>query len=88
MKWNCRDTGKNSMQCIFKNDGSVEADICMDVVKVCKGGDHVAAVCTDKMRPGEVDTRVVTGFDPKIKFLEGCMGVEYRRKAINTTYAR
>jgi hypothetical protein len=71
------------MQCQFKNTGVVTAGICVEVVKVCKGGDHAAYVCTGKMNPGEVEARVVNNFDPKIKFFESCQGVEYRNKSFD-----
>jgi hypothetical protein len=83
MQWRCRDTSKNSMQCEFRNSGKADADLCVDVVKVCARGDHTAPVCTDRMRPGDVDARVVNNFTPKVGLLESCQGIEYRRKVIN-----
>lgn len=77
-KWACKDTGKNSMQCQVKNDADYEAGVCVEVVKVCKNGEHVAELCSGPMRPGEVRARVVTGFQPKVRLLESCQGTEYR----------
>lgn len=54
----------------------------MDVVKVCKDGDHVASFCSGILRPGESDTRVVSDFRPKVRFFAGCMGTEFRNKVI------
>jgi hypothetical protein len=79
-EWKCTDTSRNSMQCTFKNNAEVSDDLCMDVVKVCKDGDHVATICTGTLRPHETDTKVVKGFDPKIRLFEKCQGVEYRNK--------
>ena len=78
----CKDTGRNSMQCVIKNDTSREAEICMDVVKVCKDGDHVASVCSGLLRPGDLTSKVVHDFFPKVKFFAGCMGSEFRNRTI------
>ncbi len=80
ISWSCHDTGKNSQQCQIKNTGSVDASVCMDVVKVCSDGDHVTRFCSEMLRPGEVDTKVVSGFEPKVRLLVRCMGTEYRNK--------
>ena len=71
------------MQCQIKNTGTVPAGMCVEVVKVGKSGDHAAYVCTDRMNPGEVESRVVDNVDPKVKFLESCYGVEYGKKHID-----
>ena len=81
--WKCTPTGRNAMQCQIKNTGTVPAGMCVEVVKVCKSGDHAAYVCTDRMNPGEVEARVGDDFGPKVKFLESCYGVEYRKKHID-----
>lgn len=82
-KWSCAGTGKNSMQCSIKNDSQVEASICMDVVKVCKDGDHYATLCSSRLRPGDVESKVLAKFEPKILLFEKCMGTEYRDKVIS-----
>lgn len=79
-QWKCTDTGRNSMQCIVKNTGYEDNDICMDVVKICKDGEHISMFCSGTLRPNESDTKVVKDFEPKVRFLAGCMGVEYRNK--------
>jgi hypothetical protein len=80
--WQCKDTGRNSMQCTVRNNTSREAELCVDVVKVCRDGDHVAMLCSGPMRSGEATSVVVHDFQPKVKFFAGCMGVEYRNKTI------
>lgn len=82
-QWKCQSTGRDSMQCAIKNTGTVEASVCLDVVKICREGEHTATLCSDRMRPGEVDTKVLTNFSPKVKFLEKCMGTEFRSKVIS-----
>jgi hypothetical protein len=77
-KWSCKPTGKNSMQCTVENHASREAGVCVEVVKVCKDGDHVAELCSGPMRPGEVMQRVVKDFRPKVRLFESCQGTEYR----------
>ena len=74
----CSPTTKNSMQCVFKNTGTVEALTCLEVVRVCRDGEHVGNVCGGWLAPGAVDSKVVTGFTPKVRFLTTCMGTEYR----------
>jgi hypothetical protein len=77
-KWSCKSTGKNSMQCTVENHADREAGVCVEVVKVCKDGDHVADMCSGTMRPGEVLQRVVKDFRPKVRLFESCQGTEYR----------
>lgn len=78
--WRCVPTGKNSVQCQFKNTSTRPAGFCVEVAKVCKPGDHSAYVCTGQMSPGDVESRVVNNFDPKVKLFESCQGIEYRNK--------
>lgn len=78
----CKNTGRNSLQCIAHNNTSRDAEYCADVVKVCKDGDHVATLCTGVMRSGETTSKVVHDFQPKIKFFAGCMGIEFRNRSI------
>ena len=82
-QWKCQNTGRDSMQCMIKNSGTVEASVCMDVVKICQYGEHVATLCSDRMMPGEVNAKVLTNFQPKVKLLEKCMGTEFRSKIIS-----
>lgn len=80
--WKCQPTTRNSMQCVIKNTSANRGEICMQVAKVCKGGDHLANLCSESMNPGEVTTKVIPSFEPKVKLLETCMGVEFRDKKI------
>jgi hypothetical protein len=82
MEWKCKETGRNSMQCAVQNKLPRDAELCVDVVKVCKDGDHVATLCSGPLRSGESTAVVVRDFQPKVKFFAGCMGVEFRNKAI------
>jgi hypothetical protein len=82
VQWRCRDTGRNSMQCAVKNDSGREVALCVDVVKVCKDGEHVAELCSGQMRNGEQVSKVVHDFYPKVKFFAGCMGIEYRNSSV------
>lgn len=77
LQWKCEGTSRDSMQCVVKNTGKRPAGICVDVVKVCKEGNHYAQMCTGQLQPGETASKVVSGFDPKVKLLERCVGVEY-----------
>jgi hypothetical protein len=77
-RWLCKPTGKNSMQCTVENHADRAASVCVEVVKVCKDGDHVAELCSGPMRPGEVRARVVRDFQPKVRLFESCQGTEYR----------
>jgi hypothetical protein len=77
-RWSCKPTGKNSMQCTVQNNSDRDAGVCVEVVKVCKDGDHVAELCSGPMRPGETRARVVREFQPKVKLFESCQGTEYR----------
>lgn len=81
-RWNCDPTGRNSMSCMVKNTGRAPAALCMKVVKVCKDGEKVADLCTGLMQPGELSTRVLAKFEPKVKIFEKCMGIEYREKEV------
>lgn len=85
-QWKCRDTGKNSKQCDVKNTGHAAAEICMDVVKVCNGrqagGEHSAQFCSGRLKPNEVDTKVVKDFYPKVGLFERCSGTEFRNKVV------
>ena len=76
----CQDTGKNSKQCQVKNTGAVEMEICMDVVKVCSDGDHVAKFCSGRIMSGQLESFVVKNFEPKVRLLVGCQGTEFRNK--------
>lgn len=76
----CRDTGKNSKQCQVKNTGTVEMEVCMDVVKVCSDGDHVAQMCSGRIAPGQLESVVVKNFAPKVRLLVSCQGTEFRNK--------
>lgn len=78
----CKNTGRDSMQCQVHNDTGREAEYCVDVVKVCKDGDHVAQLCSGLMRSGEATSKVVRDFQPKVKFFAGCMGIEFRNRSI------
>ena len=78
----CKNTGRDSMQCMVQNNTSRDAEYCADVVKVCKDGDHVAQLCSGLMRSGEATSKVVRDFQPKIKFFAGCMGIEFRNRSI------
>ncbi len=78
----CKETGRNSMQCMVSNNTGRDAEYCADVVKVCKDGDHVAPLCTGVMRSGEATSKVVRDFQPKVKFFAGCMGIEFRNRSI------
>ena len=78
----CKNTGRESMQCMVQNNTSRDAEYCADVVKVCKNGDHVAQLCSGPMHSGEVKSKVVRDFQPKIKFFAGCMGIEFRNRSI------
>lgn len=82
----CKDTGKNSKQCIVKNTGTQPMEVCMDVVKVCSDGDHVADFCTGQLAPGQVDTRVVKNFVPKVRLLVACQGTEFRNQEFQRTH--
>lgn len=77
LQWKCEGTSRDSMQCVIKNTGKRPAGICVDVIKVCKFGNHYAQMCTGQLEPGETASKVVSGFDPKVKLLERCVGVEY-----------
>lgn len=81
-QWACQDTGRNSMQCTVRNNTQAAGELCTDVVKVCKDGDHHAQLCSGRLRSGEVTSRVVHDFQPKVKFFAGCMGIEYRDTAV------
>jgi hypothetical protein len=76
----CTDTGKNSKQCQVKNTGTVEMEVCMDVVKVCSDGDHVAPFCSGRIAPGQLESIVVKNFAPKVRLMVGCQGTEFRNK--------
>jgi hypothetical protein len=76
----CQDTGKNSKQCEIKNTGTIDMEICMDVVKVCSDGEHTANFCSGRISPGQLETKVVTKFDPKVRLLVACQGTEFRNK--------
>lgn len=78
----CKNTGRDSMQCMVRNNTSREGEYCADVVKVCKDGDHVARICSGLMQSGEATSKVVYGFRPKIKFFAGCMGIEFRNRSV------
>jgi hypothetical protein len=78
----CKGTGRNSMQCVVSNRTSRDAEFCTDVVKVCKDGDHVALLCSGPMHSGDITSKVVRDFQPKVKFLESCMGVEFRNRSV------
>lgn len=82
-RWQCRNTGKNGMQCYIKNTGYYNGSICMDVVKVCEYGEHVAKFCSGGLEPLEVATKVVAYFEPRVGENEPCMGIEYRNKETN-----
>ena len=82
IEWKCKETGRNSMQCAVQNNTRRDAELCVDVVKVCKDGDHVAMLCSGPLRSGESKAVVVRDFQPKVKFFAGCMGVEFRNRAI------
>lgn len=81
-QWKCVPTGRDSMQCAIRNSTDRTAEICMDVVKVCKNEDHHATLCSGELQSGETASKVVYGFRPKVKFLESCMGVEYRDRIV------
>ena len=81
-RWQCKGTGRDSMQCTVQNNGRMEEEMCVDVVKICKDGDHTARLCTGMMRSGEIRSKVVHDFRPKVKFFAGCMGVEYRNRFV------
>ncbi len=83
IEWECNGTTKNSMQCHFKNEGTVAGEACFDIVQVCSSGEHVANVCTGVINPGEMENKVVTHFAPGVGIFERCMGIEYRNKRIN-----
>jgi hypothetical protein len=76
----CQDTGKNSKQCQVTNTGRVEMEVCMDVVKVCSDGDHVAPMCSGRIAPGQSEPVVVKNFTPKVRLLVSCQGTEFRNK--------
>lgn len=76
----CRPTGKNSMQCQIKNGTSKTIEICADVVQVCKRGDHVATMCSGELAPGDIRSKVVAAFQPKVGLFESCMGGEIRNR--------
>ena len=76
----CSDTGKNSKQCQVKNTGLNDMAVCMDVVKVCSDGDHVADFCSGQIAPGNIETLVVKNFVPKVRLLVACQGTEFRNK--------
>ncbi len=82
VQWRCADTGKDSMQCAIRNNKFEDSGLCMDVVKVCKDGDHVVTVCSALLKQGETDIKVVAGFQPKIRYFSHCMGTEYRNKRV------
>jgi len=81
-RWACQSTGKNGMQCVIKNTNREPMELCVDVVKVCKNEDHHATMCSGTMQPGEVASKVVRDFRPKVRLFESCMGVEYRDKVV------
>jgi hypothetical protein len=83
LEWKCEGTGRDTMQCVVKNTGKRPAGICVDVIKVCKQGNHYAQMCTGQLQPGETASKVVAGFDPKVKLLERCVGVEYGDSVID-----
>jgi len=76
----CRDTGKNSKQCEVKNTGTNDMEVCMDIVKVCSDGDHVADFCSGQLSPGQIDSKVVKNFVPKVRLLVACQGTEFRNQ--------
>lgn len=78
----CSPSGKNSMQCQVKNGGPKTIEICADVVKVCKRGDHVATMCSGELAPGETRSKVVAAFQPKVGIFEACMGGEIRNRQV------
>jgi hypothetical protein len=78
----CKNTGRDSMQCVLRNGTGRDAEYCADVVKVCKDGDHVAQLCSGLMHSGEVTSKVARDFQPKVKFFATCMGIEFRNRSI------
>lgn len=59
-----------------------EAQYSADVVTVCKDGDHVARRCSGRKQSGEATSKVQRDFEPKVKFVAGCMGIGFRNHSI------
>lgn len=84
IKWSCKRTTANSMQCTFTNLGNVAGKACFDVVHVCEGGEHTARMCSGIIKAGSMENKVVRSFDPPVGQSEACMGTEFRNKVITS----
>jgi hypothetical protein len=82
IKWSCKQTTTNSMQCTFTNLGNVAGKACFDVVQVCEAGEHTARVCSGIIKAGGMENKVVRSFEPPVGQRETCMGTEFRNKVI------
>ena len=83
IKWSCKQTTANSMQCTFTNLGNVSGRACFDVVQVCEGGEHTAQVCSGIIKAGSMENKVVKSFEPPVNPRETCVGTEFRNKVIS-----
>jgi GYF domain 2 len=73
----CRGVSASTVQCGYYNAGVAERRFCMDVVVICADGRHVAATCSEKMRPGESTTKLVDNFSPGITGEMSCSAMTY-----------
>ena len=66
-----------SGSCVIENKGSKAGDVEVDVILVCRDGEHLAHLAA-KVEAGNHVTKIIDGFTPSVGILTSCAGIDYR----------
>lgn len=67
--------------CKVENNGSSTGTLDVDVVMVCRDGEHIAHVSA-VVEPKNHATKIIDGFTPSVGLLSSCAGIDYRNMKV------
>jgi hypothetical protein len=63
--------------CVVDNRGGQGADVDVNVVLVCRDGEHVAHISA-RVDPRNHTTKVIEEFEPSVGIFTKCVGIDYK----------
>lgn len=74
----------NAGTCVVKNNGSADGNVEVDVVLVCRDGEHISHLTTLVTAKNHV-TKIIDGFSPEVGLFSNCAGIDYRNMTVRDT---
>lgn len=71
------ETRGDSGHCQLENKGGASGDVDVNVVLVCRDGEHLAHMSA-RVDAHNHTTKIIEGFEPSVGLLSNCAGIDYR----------